>query len=94
MNQPKELEWTRMFAFDPPAVRPAKVSHECCDACKEAREIKCVCACGGKNHGAANRKGMSPLDEPLGLVKETPAPLGDLGLSRELSGLAELEGEI
>ena len=56
-----------MFAFDLPAVRPAKVSHECCDACKEAREIKCVCACGGKNHGVANRASMEPLDKTLGL---------------------------
>jgi hypothetical protein len=86
--------WQDMFAFDLPAVRPAKVSHECCDACKEAREIKCVCTCGGKNHGVANRQGMEPLDKALGLEKEAPGPLGDLGLSRELSGLAEVEGEI
>jgi hypothetical protein len=37
---------------------------------------------------------MEPLDKTLGLVKEAPAPLGDLGLSRELSGLAEVDGEI
>ncbi len=89
MNQPKELEWTRMFALDLPAVRPAKNPHECCDACREAREIKCVCACGGKNHGAANRQGMQPLDKALGLEKEAPAPLGDLGLNLELSGRLE-----
>jgi hypothetical protein len=52
-----------MFAYDLPAVRPAKVPHECCDACKEAREIKCVCACGGRNHGAALKKDVKPLDE-------------------------------
>ena len=52
-----------MFALDLPAVRPAKNPHECCDACKEAREIKCVCACGGKNHGAALKKDVKPLDE-------------------------------
>jgi hypothetical protein len=82
----KELAWERMFSLDLPAVRPAKVSHECCDACKEAREIKCVCTCGGKNHGVANRAGMEPLDKALGLVKEAPVPLGDLGLNLELSG--------
>ena len=59
----RELEWNRMFAHDLPAVRPAKIPHECCDACKEAREIKCVCACGGKNHGAALRKDLKRLDE-------------------------------
>ena len=63
MNRPKEVEWNRMFAFDLPAVRPAKVPHECCDACKEAQEIKCVCACGGKNHGAALKKDLKRLDE-------------------------------
>jgi hypothetical protein len=52
-----------MFAFDLPAVRPAKMPHECCDACKEAREIKCVCACGGKNHGAALKRDLKRLDE-------------------------------
>lgn len=52
-----------MFAFDLPAVRPAKVPHDCCDACKEAREIKCVCACGGKNHGAALKRDVKRLDE-------------------------------
>jgi hypothetical protein len=58
-----ELDWKRMFAFDLPAVRPAKVPHECCDACREARELRCVCACGGKNHGAALKKNVKPLDE-------------------------------
>jgi hypothetical protein len=59
----KELEWTRMFACDLPAVRPAKVPHECCDACREAKELKCVCACGGKNHGIALKKDLKRLDE-------------------------------
>jgi hypothetical protein len=67
MNQPKELEWNRMFALDLPAVRPAKNPHECCDACKEAKEVKCVCACGGKNHGAALKKNVAPLEKMLGL---------------------------
>lgn len=59
-----------MFALDLPVVRPAKVPHECCDACKEARDIKCVCSCGGKNHGIANRQGMEALDKALGVAKE------------------------
>jgi hypothetical protein len=78
-----------MFAFDLPAVRPTKISHECCDACREAREIKCVCTCGGKNHGAANRQGMQPLDKAPRLEEEAAAPLGDLGLDLELSGRLE-----
>jgi hypothetical protein len=52
-----------MFALDLPAVRPAKNPHECCDACKEARDIKCTCTCGGKNHGSALKKDVKPLDE-------------------------------
>jgi hypothetical protein len=52
-----------MFAFDLPAVRPAKNPHECCDACREAKDLKCVCTCGGKNHGAALKKDVKPLDE-------------------------------
>jgi len=39
------------------------VPRDCCVSCLEAREIKCVCACGGKNHGAALRKDVKPLDE-------------------------------
>jgi hypothetical protein len=34
----------------------------------------------------SNRKGMSPLDEPLGLEKEAIEPLGDLVLNLDLSG--------
>jgi hypothetical protein len=89
----KEVSWKKLFAFDLPAVRPATIPHECCDACKEAREIKCVCGCGGKNHGVANRQGMEPLDKTLGLdgltvtvTKEDPKPLGDLALNLECSG--------
>jgi len=91
MNERKErgVSWTKLFAFDLPARQPSKNPHECCAACKEAREIKCVCACGGKNHGAANRVGMEPLDKTLGLEKEAPASLGDLGLNLELSGRLE-----
>jgi hypothetical protein len=86
----REVSWTKLFTFDLPVRQPAKVERECCDACKEAREIKCVCACGGKNHGAANRQGMEPLDKALGLEKEAPKPLGDLALDLELSGRLEV----
>jgi hypothetical protein len=86
--------WTEIFAYALPERAHTKNPHECCSACREAKELVCVCRCGGKNHAAALRKGMEPLDKVLGLEKEAPAPLGDLALSRELSGLAELEGEI
>ena len=76
MNQPKELDWNRMFAYDLPARPPGKIPHDCCDACREARDITCTCSCGGKNHGAANRQGMEPLDKALGLEKEALHPWG------------------
>jgi hypothetical protein len=72
-------EWNQIFAYDLAPRAPSKVSHECCDACKEAREIKCVCACGGKNHGAALKKDLKRLDDfngsndkALGLQTEPP----------------------
>jgi len=86
----RESEWTRLFAYDLPARQPAKVERECCDACREAREIKCVCACGGKNHGVANRKGMEPLDKALGLKVDTLSTSRDLALDLELSGRLEV----
>ena len=59
----KEKDWNEMFAFALPARAESHVSHECSSSCLEAREIKCVCTCGGKNHGAALKKDVKPLDE-------------------------------
>ena len=36
---------------------------ECDGNCITAKELKCVCRCGGKNHGAALRRGVQPLDQ-------------------------------
>jgi len=52
-----------MFAFPLPEKAKAHVSHDCCDSCREAREIKCVCACGGKNHGSALKRDVKRLDQ-------------------------------
>jgi len=96
MNQPKEANWTEILRPAPFTIRPTK-THKCnCGNanCKHAKKIRCECGCGGSGHGQENRVGMEPLDKTLGLEIEAPAPLGDLGLSRELSGLAEVEGEI
>jgi hypothetical protein len=68
----REVPWTKLFAFDLPAVSPAKIPHECCDACKEAREIKCVCACLGKNHGSALKKYVKRLDEFISPNQQAP----------------------
>jgi hypothetical protein len=63
-------EWTQIFAYDLQTVGPREHAHklgECSENCVMAREVKCVCRCGGKNHGAANRQGMPKLDKLLDL---------------------------
>jgi len=37
-------------------------ANECNANCLEAKELKCVCRCQGKNHGANLRKDVKPLD--------------------------------
>jgi hypothetical protein len=92
----KELEWNRMFAYAlPNPVKPKSTKCTCGGKnCQTAKHIKCTCRCHSQFHGVANRVGMKPLDKALGLSKTGTETLGDLGLTRELSGLAELEGEI
>ena len=36
---------------------------ECDQNCLDAKDLKCVCKCHGKNHGAALRQNVKPLDE-------------------------------
>lgn len=36
---------------------------ECNANCQTAKEIKCTCKCGGKNHGAALKQHVKPLDD-------------------------------
>ena len=36
---------------------------ECSGNCLEAKEIKCICRCGGKNHGLALKQHVKRLDE-------------------------------
>ncbi len=35
---------------------------ECNENCLSAREIKCTCRCGGKNHGAHLKAHVQPLE--------------------------------
>lgn len=35
---------------------------DCNENCLEAKELKCVCKCHGKNHGAALKACVKPLD--------------------------------
>jgi hypothetical protein len=81
-----------MFAFALP--NPVKVQATKCACggknCQTAKRIKCVCRCHSEFHGAANRKGMDPLDKALGLEKEAPKSVADLALDLELSGRLEV----
>lgn len=59
-----ETDWREIFQVQ-------EVGHEfktetvgdCNANCLEAKELICVCKCGGKNHGAALRKNVQPLDQ-------------------------------
>jgi len=96
-----EVVWTKLFACElalPKVETSAAKKCRCGNArCKRAKKIRCVCQCHAVHHGEEQRRGMAPLDEALGL--DTPQvyltrPLGDAALDRELSGRAELDGEI
>ena len=78
MNQPKEANWTEILRPAPFTIRPSNSRKCTCGNgnCRTAKRILCTCSCHNVNHGAANREGMSPLDETLGLTKEATRPLG------------------
>lgn len=88
-----EKKWENIFAFAP--AEPVKVKSNRCSCggsnCKTAKGFVCRCSCKHLNHGQEQRRGMEALDKALGLEKESPVSLGDLGLNLELSGRAELE---
>jgi len=69
-----EVAWTKLFAYDLPT--PKKITKTKCACggknCQTAKKIKCVCRCHSEFHGAANRKGMEPLDKTLGFKREAP----------------------
>lgn len=54
-----------MFSVENVNREPLKTEStgECNANCLMAREIKCVCRCKGKNHGAHLKKAVKPLDE-------------------------------
>jgi len=59
-----EKDWREIFALE---LADEKVTFqteagECGANCQEAKEIKCVCRCGGKNHGAALKQNIKSLD--------------------------------
>jgi hypothetical protein len=57
----KETDWRNLFQVEQP--RHLNIEHGECDAnCLQAKELKCTCRCGGKNHGSALRQGVKSLD--------------------------------
>jgi hypothetical protein len=68
----QETDWRNLFTvqqlpegYSPLPTQPG----ECNSNCQLAKELVCVCRCGGKNHGAALKKSVKSLDEFNG--KET-----------------------
>jgi hypothetical protein len=60
-----EQDWKEMFQVQQ-AEKPFQLNvevGECGGNCQEAKEIKCVCRCGGKNHGAALKQHVRSLDD-------------------------------
>jgi hypothetical protein len=60
-----EKDWTQMFKVEQ-VEKPFHIeteAGECNSNCQLAKEIKCVCRCGGKNHGVALKKNVKCLDE-------------------------------
>jgi hypothetical protein len=71
-----EMNWREMFSVENverPELRTESVG-DCNENCLMAREIKCVCRCKGKNHGARLREHVKSLDEFEDPVAETFSP--------------------
>jgi len=58
-----EGDWKAIFAVETDPEEKAHKPLASCNAnCMEAKEIKCVCSCGGVNHGIALRRNVKPLE--------------------------------
>ena len=68
-----EKDWKEMFQVQE-AEKPFNIQVEHgkrSASCLDAKEIKCICRCGGKNHGAALKKNVKSLDEFNDRLAET-----------------------
>ena len=72
-----EVNWREMFQVQEVEHEfRTEVVGECNGNCLEARELKCVCHCRGKNHGAHLKQHVQPLErfnEPQELAPEVIA---------------------
>lgn len=61
-----EKDWRELFQVqeipEPYTGLPTQPG-ECNSNCQLAKELKCVCKCHGKNHGAALKQHIQPLDQ-------------------------------
>jgi hypothetical protein len=58
-----ERDWHELFQVEQVGHEfKTEVVGDCNGNCLQARELKCVCRCGGKNHGAALKQHIQPLD--------------------------------
>jgi hypothetical protein len=60
----QEANWRELFNVEQ-VEKPFNIqteASECDGNCVTAKELKCVCRCGGRNHGAALRKNVKSLD--------------------------------
>ncbi len=80
-----EADWREMFQVEQ-VEKPFHIeteANECNANCLEAKELKCVCRCGGENHGAALKKNVKSLD-----TFEDPASFSPEEYMQELAILA------
>lgn len=62
----REVNWREIFQVqevEKPYNGLPTEPGECNSNCQYAKEIKCTCKCGGKNHGAALKKHVKPLGD-------------------------------
>jgi hypothetical protein len=66
-----ECDWHEIFQVEQvekPYSLKAETVGDCNQNCLDAKELKCVCKCGGRNHGVHLRVCIKPLDSfPLDL---------------------------
>ena len=87
-NDMVERDWTEMFQVEPVRT-PLNVEVGDCGAnCQLAKELKCVCKCGGRNHGAALKQNVRSLDEFENEPNEDPETFEPEEYLQELAILA------
>ena len=61
----QQTDWRELFNVEQ-VEKPFSIQTEpgeCNLNCQLAKELICVCKCRGKNHGAALKKNVQPLDQ-------------------------------